>query len=352
MTDTITVLCLVPLSPAERERIESMDPRVRVIEAAGTFDGEMRETWARATTDRFLKPGSDGSSTRASRNRLLANAEIVVITFPFPLDLRARSPRLIWVHQQAAGASNQKASDLWNSDVVVTTTRGHAANLPIAEYVIACFSHFGRGLHRASDDLSAGKFDYSGYRPVQLAGKTACIVGAGGIGREVGRLAAALGMRVLGTRRSTDGDAPPGFEQIRSPDALHELLGMAEFVAVCCQWTRETEGLIGPPAFAAMRSGTVLVNVARGEIIDEEALIDALAQGKLRGVGLDVYDGEFEGLPDERLWADPRVLITPHISSYADVPTQAHKMDVFCHNLKAYLAGRTLENVIDWTRGY
>jgi phosphoglycerate dehydrogenase-like enzyme len=95
----------------------------------------------------------------------------------------------------------------------------------------------------------------------------------------------------------------------------------------------------------------VLVNVARGEIVDEAALIDALAAGKLRGVGLDVYLGEFEHAPDPRLWQDERVLITPHVSGGTDV-TQHRGVDVFSENLRAYLDGRPLANVIDWARGY
>ena len=100
-----------------------------------------------------------------------------------------------------------------------------------------------------------------------------------------------------------------------------------------------------------MRPDTILVNVARGEIIDEDALIAALDAGKLRGVGLDVYIGEFEHAPDPRLWDDERVLITPHISGGTDVPLH-QVVALFCENLRAYLARRLLVNVIDWQRGY
>lgn len=352
MEDPISILCIARISAAERSRIEAIDPRFRVVEAGGWFDGEIRETWPPATAERFLAPDSMGQGTRAERDALLAAAEIALVPFPFPLDLRARAPRLKWVHQRPAGASNQKAGDLWDSDVTVTTSRGYAANLPMAEYVVASFLHFARGLHRAAEDRFAQRFDKGAYRPVQLSGKTACIVGAGGIGKEVGRLAAALGMRVVGTRRSTDCDPPAGFAEIRGPDGLFDLLGSADFVAVCCQWTPETEGLIGRAAFAAMKPGVVLVNVARGEIVDEAALIAALAAGRLRGAALDVYVGEFEGPPDERLWRDPRVVITPHVSGGADVALRSRYMDVFCHNLETYRDGRPLKNVIDWARGY
>ena len=186
-----------------------------------------------------------------------------------------------------------------------------------------------------------------GMQPTRL-----CIVGAGGIGRDLAPIAAALGMRVVGTRRTPDGQLPDGFSELAAPGELDRFLAESDFVAICCQWTPETEGLIGRDAFAAMKPGAVLVNIARGEIVDTEALIAALAADRLRGVALDVYTGEFEGLPDARLWQDPRVLVTPHLSGGADVANRTRAIDIFCRNLQAYLDGRPLEYVIDWDRGY
>jgi phosphoglycerate dehydrogenase-like enzyme len=160
-------------------------------------------------------------------------------------------------------------------------------------------------------------------------------------------------MRVVGTRNSVspDGAYPPGFEQVCGPERLLERLGESDFVAVCCQWTPATNKLIDARAFAAMRPETVLVNVARGEIVDEDALLAALDAGKLRGVGLDVYVGEFERAPDPRLWQHDRVLITPHVSGGTD--HALHRgIEVFCENLRAFLDGRPLVNLIDWERGY
>ena len=303
--------------------------------------------------ERYLGKRPGPSSTRAERDQLLAQAEVILGGWPFPLDLRARAPRLKWFHQRPAGASNLLRGDLWASDVTVTTSRGYGNTRPMAEYVLACFLHFARGLHRATRDQQQQQFDHRTYRPIQIEGKTVCVVGAGGIGQAVGSLCAGAGMRVVGTRRHVaPKDAlPSGFSRLESPEHLHALLGESDFVAVCCQWTPETTGLIGREAFAAMRPGTVLVNVARGEIIDEEALIAALAAGKLRGVGLDVYNGEFEHAPDPRLWRDERVLITPHVSGGTDV-AQHRAVEVFSDNLRAYLDGRPLTNVIEWARGY
>jgi len=223
----------------------------------------------------------------------------------------------------------------------------------MAEYVLASFLHFSRGLHLSYRDRLRRRFDHQTYDPIIIRDKTVCVVGAGGIGQEVGKLCAAAGMRVVGTRREVAAGAalPTGFVRLETAAALHELLGESDFVAVCCPWTQETHRLIGREAFSAMKPATVLVNISRGEIVDEEALLQALSQGRLRGVALDVYDGEFERAPDARLWDHESVVITPHVSAVTDV-SEHQGVKLFCENLARYLAGRPLENVIDWQRGY
>ena len=350
---TREVLVTVPVSDDALGHIGGVDPCLHVIDARGWFDVELRETWPPWTVQRYLGERVGPISSRKERDRLLASAEIVLGGFPFPLDLRARAPRLRWFHQLPAGASNLLRGDLWGSEIIVTTSRGHGNTRAMAEYALASLLHFARGLHHASRDRQRHRFDHRPYRPLLLQGKTVCVVGAGGIGQEVGRLCAGAGMRVIGTRRRVAPDAvlPAGFSRLESPERLHALLGESDGVVVCCQWTQETTKLIGPEAFAAMKPGAILVNVARGEIIDEEALIAALAAGKLRGVALDVYVGEFEHEPDRRLWDDERVLITPHVSGGGDV-RQHRGIDLFCDNLRAYLDGRPLINVVDWADGY
>src|SRR5262245_62849978 len=126
-------------------------------------------------------------------------------------------------------------------------------------------------------DRGAGVFDHRAYRPLLLEGKTACVVGAGRIGRDGGKLCAALGMRVVGTRRHPHPDRPlpPGFSELGGAGDLDRFLPESDFVVICCQWTPETTRLFDKDRFAAMKAGGVLINVARGEIVDEEALADA-----------------------------------------------------------------------------
>jgi len=351
--EMINVLGIHRISAEDRTKIESVDPIIQFIDAGGWYDGEIRETWPAFTSARYLPPNAMGSGTREERDRLLANAEVILGGWPFPLDLRARAPKLKWFHQRPAGASNLLRGDLWGSDVLVTTSRGSGNTLAMAEYALAGILHFAKGLHRAALDRAAGVFAHRAYRPLLLQDKTACIVGVGGIGRDVGRLCATLGMRVVGTRRHPDPAAPlpPGFREIGGPGDLDRFLRGSEFVVICCHWTPETTRLFNADRFAAMKPGAVLANVARGEIIDEEALADALQRDHLRGAVLDVYVGEFEHTPMPQLWSDPRVLITPHISSISDQDRHG-AIEVFCENLRAYVDGRPLRNLIDWEMGY
>lgn len=349
----VEVLVLPRVPDAVLHRIQQVDSRFKVVDARGWFDVELRATWPQWTVDRYLGVNNNQVPTLAERQDVLSTAEIVLTGWPPLKNLRVRAPRLRWVHELPAGASNFLDTDLWNSDVMVTTSRGLTNRRPMAEYVLATFLQFARGLHLSYRDQKRRRFDHRTYDPVIIRDKTVCIVGAGGIGMEVAKLCAAAGMRVVGTRRhvSQGTPLPPDFLRLESAHLLPDLLAQSDFVAVCCPWTKETTHLIGPTAFAAMKSGTVLVNISRGEIIDEEALLHALADGKIRGVALDVYIGEFERPPDARLWDNERVIITPHVSAMTDI-SEHRGVDLFCNNLARYLQGRPLENIIDWERGY
>src|SRR6516162_11112228 len=228
----INLLNTQRIAAAELIKIKAVDPAIELTDAAGWFDGEYRETWPAYTAGRYLRPDATGSGTREERDRLLAEAEVILGGWPFPLDLRARAPRLKWFHQRPAGASNLLMGDLWGSGVMVTTSRGVGDTLAMAEYAVAGILHFAKGFHRPAVDRGAGAFDHRAYRPVLLEGKTACVVGAGGIGRDVGRLCAALGMRVLGTRRHPPPaqPLPPGFSELGGAGDLDRFLPDSDFV--------------------------------------------------------------------------------------------------------------------------
>jgi phosphoglycerate dehydrogenase-like enzyme len=349
----INVLSIEHISAEDRAKIEAVDPAIQLTDAGGWYDGEIRETWPAFTSARYLAPGAIGTGTRQERDRLLAEAEVILGGWPFPIDLRARAPRLKWFHHSPAGASNMRIGDLWGSSVTVTTSRGWGNTLAMAEYAVAGILYFAKGLHHAAIDRSAGVLDHRAYRPLLLEGKTACVVGVGGIGLEVGKLCTALGMRVLGIRRyrQPDRPLPSGFSELGGARDLDRFLPDSDFVVICCQLTPETTHLFNKDRFAVMKAGSVIVNVARGEIIDEEALADALQRDHLRGAALDVYAGEFEHMPMTRLWCDPKVLITPHVSGAVD-RSRHGAIDLFCKNLRIYLDGGPLLNAIDWERGY
>src|SRR5215470_15029197 len=196
----LNILSIQRLSAKDRAKIEAVNPAIQFVDAGGWFDREIRETWPLFTSARYLQPSATGVGTREERDHLLAEAEVILGGWPYPLDLRARASRLKWFHQRPAGASNLLMGDLWGSDVVVTTSRGSGNTLAMAEYALAGILYFAKGLQRVALERDAGAFDHRAYRPLLLEGKTACVVGAGGIGLDVGKLCAALGMRVVGTR--------------------------------------------------------------------------------------------------------------------------------------------------------
>lgn len=343
------IVSLIKLAPNGVSAIRGVDPSVELVEAGGWFEGEYADSWPAETINRYVR--GSGRGTRGERDEILEPAEIIIGGFPIPLDLHARAPRLQWVHQTPAGASNLRSGDLWGSEIAVTTSRGYGETTAIAEYALAGIMNFAKGFDQAYADRNRAEFEHPRYVVRALEQKTLCVVGAGGIGREIARLGKALGMHTIGTRASPQPGDDPDFDRIEGPSRLHELLGESDYVAVSCQWTEATTNLLDEQAFAAMKAGAIVVNVARGEIIDETALLAALDSGHLGGAILDVYVGEFESPPPTRLWQHPKILITPHISYRTD-HSRLRAIELFCANLRRYLDDEPLENRIDWSAGY
>ena len=230
--------------------------------------------------------------------------------------------------------------------VTLTNAQGIYAT-PIAEHVIALMLCFSRGLNYLIRNQEAREWRHS--RVVELSGSTLGIIGIGGIGNEVARRAKGLGMRVVATRRRPD--RPSEFaDEVRGSEALPWLLRESDYVALCAALTADTRHLIGAPELAMMKPGAYLINIGRGGLVDEAALVTVLREGRLAGAGLDVCSQE--PLPgDSPLWDLPSVVITPHLAG-SSPHSHGRLMDLFCENLRRYLGGEELLNVVDKAAGY
>jgi phosphoglycerate dehydrogenase-like enzyme len=341
--DEVNVAVIAPILGRDLSFVSDVDARVRVLD--GNF----------AAPGRWQVPNGQAEGDADRLGVVLAQAEVLLFGFPVLADLAARSPRLAWAHHTQAGVSNLAGTDLWDSDVTLTSSRGAMAATAIAEYALTAAAHFARGLHEATRQKAAGQFTREGYAMSGLRGATLGVIGLGGIGREVARLARAVGMRVIGTRGSVTVPSPDadGADLVLPADRILEVAAESDFLVVCSQLTAETRGFINAAVFAAMRPDAVLINVARGEEVDEDALIEAVKAGRIRGAVLDVYTGELAGRPPRpELVELPQILLTPHISGSGDTNVAEPLRRLFVENLRRYLDGRPLLNVVDRARGY
>lgn len=349
----MNVILIAPLSAERVAQIAAVDARLQVENAWELFAPELVADWPAQTVEwylpRLFRKMPDSAEQRQRRDVLLSRAEVLCLTFPYPTRLVARAPKLRFVHQLPAGVSNLIRSDLWQSSVPVTSGRGAGNTVPIAEWVLAAVLAFYKEFPRASAQRSTGRLERAAFHGQQIAGKTMGLVGLGGIGRQVARLARGLGMRILGLRRS--GESVEHVGELYPPVKLHALLAQSDVVVLATQLTTETHHLLDGAAMAAMKPGAILINVARGELIDEMALVQALRSGHLGGFAGDVYDGEFERQPPAELLGLENVILTPHTSSQTDDPSTG-SLEIFQQNLKRYLAGEPLLQQVDWERGY
>lgn len=286
----------------------------------------------------------------------LPDAEIVCSYF-MPPDWRSLAPKLRWLQFPGAGVDSLAPTGLLNanSGVIVTTAAGIHAET-ISEYVFGSMLMFNWNwpqMVRLQDEHKwARSVSWYHLGGRELAGQTLGIIGLGHIGRRIAQLGRAFGMRVLGTRRSihTSEEQESDVDQVFLPEQLHELLPLCDYVVISVPLTRETEKLISEAELRMMRSNTYLVNIARGRVIDEQALVRALREGWIAGAGLDVT--EKEPLPPESpLYSMPNVILTPHISGNT-VHYEARLAALFADNLKRYRSGQELQNQYEPSRGY
>ncbi len=286
-----------------------------------------------------------------SRKRAFADADIAFAT-KMSADEFAIARNLKWVHSSAVGIGPILSPALVASPVIVSSSRGiHSP--AIAEHAIALVLALRRQLHTAAQRQAQRVWaQVELMAPVvqPLADTELLVIGLGTIGVRIATMALGLGMRVTAIRRQVEAAPPAELATVAGPEALPELLRRADVVVLALPTTDETRALIGREELARMKSSAILVNVARGKLVDENALADALESGEIGGAGLDAF--RVEPLPpDHRLWALPNVLITPHSASFAgDYWTPV--VDLFLENVARFRRGDPLLNVVDKTRGY
>ncbi len=258
---------------------------------------------------------------------------------------RLVSSRLRWVQSCSSGVGHILNLGLLNDDVILTNAAGVHADA-LAESVMAgVLSHAKRLPERA--ELQRDR-RWEELRCRELRGQSMLIVGTGNIGLATARLAGAFRMRLLGVRATP---VPlEGFDRIGGPDALPQFLGESDYIVIACPLTPATEGLLGPQEFASTKHGAYLLNVSRGKVVQEASLLTALVDGTLSGAYLDAHSQE--PLPvDHPLWDAPGVTIIPH-DSHSSPYIGDNVVDLFADNLRRWLSGEPLRNVVDRERGY
>lgn len=279
-----------------------------------------------------------------------------------PLEL---APNLRWVQAHWAGVDQLRDHPIWNSNIVLTNASGiHAPN--IAQYVMAQILSWAHRTPRWFHYQQRGEWPsgrWEKFVPDELHGKTLGIAGYGSIGRAVARLASCFGMRVLATKRDARRLEDDQYElhgigdregtvaaRIYPGEATRSMVAECDYVVIALPLTERTYHLFDEQMFRAMKQTAFLVNVGRGDIIDENDLIRALKKGWIAGAGLDVFSTE--PLPaDSPLWKMENVIISPHVSGFTHHYDE-RAVDLFCENLRRYLAGEPLLNVVNREEGY
>jgi glyoxylate/hydroxypyruvate reductase A len=337
----VRVLIASPLESELVQRIQAVDSRLDVVYrddllAPPRYPGDHH-------------PHVQRSPEQAAEwAALLSQAEVLFdVDGPSTSNFEASVPRLRWIQASSSGIGEWvRMLGIIDSPIVVTNAAG-IHSVPLAEFVVFAMLYFARSWPRMVAEQRAHHWERCAIET--LAGKTLGIVGLGNVGRSVARLAQPFGMRTIGVRRSP-GAGEYGVDAVYGPDGLDTVLRESDYLALCVPHTPETVGMLDARKIASIKRGAVVVNIARGSVIDEPALIEALRSGQLGGAALDVVAREPLS-PDSPLWDMPNVLITPHSMSTATDENE-RLTTLFCDNLRRYLGEQPLHNVIDKVRGY
>ena len=283
----------------------------------------------------------------------IRDAEIVITWSLRPEQAKA-AEKLRWLHSPSAAVHQLLFPELVNRDIVITN--GSSIHGPVVgEHIIAMVFALAKKLPQAARFQQKREWGQQGMwntepRPREIAGATLGLVGLGSIGRTAARHAFALGMRVIAVRERPEQGSPEGVEQVSPVSQLDALLGQSDYVALAVPLTAQTNGLMNAARLARMKPDGCLINVGRGQLVDESALVEALRSGKMGGAALDVFVEE--PLPaSSPLWDLENLLITPHIAGLTDKQWE-RQYALVAENLRRYLAHQPLLAVIDKQRGY
>jgi phosphoglycerate dehydrogenase-like enzyme len=312
----VTLLCTDHVASHHGERLEAAAPSLALVQLVGE------------------EPPSDADL--AIVDAAFLSADSYPARTGLLLSTALRAPSLAWLHTFSAGTDHPIFGQFRDRGVRITTSSGAAA-APMARTVMLYLLGLSRDIRGVLRDQDAHVWSPRPFDDID--GKTIGVVGMGPIAREIVRMATALGMHAIGMRRAVLGDEPC---ETWTLDRLGELAATVDVLAVALPLTDETHGIITAAVLAAMRPGAVFVNVGRGGLVDESALIDALAAGRLGGAGLDVFVTE-PLPPDNPLWDLPNVILTPHNSANT-VGTGAAAVEIFLANLARYARGEPMHN--------
>jgi glyoxylate/hydroxypyruvate reductase A len=339
-----TILIGSPLEVEHVRRIEAAVPgRLRVL-----FEPDLLPE-PRYVADHNGIPRSLDSGQLGYWTSLLSQAEIMFdFDWMSPELLPQNAPNLRWVQATSSGIGEFLVKTrLIESDIKFTTASGVHA-VPLAEFVLTALLHFFRGVPHLQEWKA--QRSWTRYTNRGVAGRTVLLIGLGAVGRQVARHCGSVGLEVWAIDRDLPESPPEGVSKLLPTSMLRSALPNVDALILCCPLTRETHHLIGTTELEALAPTAVLVNVGRGPVVDEKALIAALQRKQLAGAALDVF--EIEPLPTANpLWGFPNVLISPHSAS--TVLTENEKIvDLFVDNLKRYLDGLPLRNEFDRARSF
>jgi phosphoglycerate dehydrogenase-like enzyme len=264
-------------------------------------------------------------------------------------EVYSMSPRVKWIHSRSAGLDGQLFKELVESHVPLTNGRG-VFSQSLGEFALAAILFFAKDLRRMIRNQEAGRWEQ--FDITEISGQTLGIVGYGDIGRAVATRARAMGMRILAIKRHGPPlyNVDPLVDQIYKPEDRIEMMRRAHYIVAAAPLTPETRGMIGEAEFAAMMPEAVVINLGRGPVIDEAALVKALTENRIRGAALDVFDKEPlpEGHP---FYSLPNVLLSPHCADHTPDWTE-QAMRFFLAQFQRYAAGQPLQNVVKKELGY